>query len=343
MLAKWTRAISTGALLLLAVLVIAVCSSPSQPERFAEMEPALTETVTPDQGPGGEPATEEREGGFRDPEPMATAEPTATPAPTATLSSCAVGMRIARGSGCLMPWPNGRFEVDEGGQGHFFRDFTARKRPYSDDSVIEATSEVMGGGGYVVMDLRAHAELDGTWTIDAVNAIALLESSFYPEILFVDPTPTTTPIPAPSLEHCTAGLKVSRESGCLLPDMTLVDVSDPDDVVHVHLNYEGYRFEVDSAGQGQYYARTWPRPDDPFRRYLRFVRAQSIHLFLAFDVHHRESQGVRNEYLVTILRAHPGLNGAWTVDAVWEGMGSELSLRAGHDSPEGVRTIQFGY
>ena len=81
MLAKWTRAISTGALLPLAVLVIAVCSSPPQPERFAEMEPALTETVTPDQGPGGEPVTEELEGEFLDPEPMASAEPTATPAP----------------------------------------------------------------------------------------------------------------------------------------------------------------------------------------------------------------------------------------------------------------------
>ena len=234
-----------------------------------------------------------------------------------------------------MPRSNERFEVDEGGQGHFY-DIT-------DDSVIEAISEVMGAGTQLVMNLRAHAEPDGTWTVDAVNAIDPARSSFFPKISSVDPTPTTTPIPDPSLEPCTSGLEISRESGCLLPDVTLVDGSDPDDVVYVHLNYEGYRFEVDAAGRGQFYARTWPRPDDPFRRHLRFASDRSIHLFLAFDVHDRESQGERNEYLITILRAHPGLDGTWTVDSVWEGMGAELSLRAGHDSPEGVRVIQFGY
>ena len=74
---------------------------------------------------------------------------------------------------------------------------------------------------------------------------------------------------------------------------------------------------------------------------LRAIR--SIHLFLVFDVHDRESQGERNEYLITILRAHPGLDGTWTVDSGWKGMGAELSLRAGHDGPEGVRVIRFGY
>ena len=77
MLAKWTRAISTGALLLLAFLVIAVCSPPPQPEPPTEVKPASTETVTQDQGKDSEPDSGQRESEFVDPKPMASGEPTA--------------------------------------------------------------------------------------------------------------------------------------------------------------------------------------------------------------------------------------------------------------------------
>ena len=63
------------------ILEIESDSSPPEPEPSTEVEPALTETITPDHGLEGEPNSEQRESEFVDLEPAANGDPTATPAP----------------------------------------------------------------------------------------------------------------------------------------------------------------------------------------------------------------------------------------------------------------------
>ena len=74
-LANWTRANKKGALLPLVVLVIAVCSSPPEPEPSTKVEPTLMETVASDKGLDGEPDSEQRESELVGPEPMITSAP----------------------------------------------------------------------------------------------------------------------------------------------------------------------------------------------------------------------------------------------------------------------------
>ena len=67
-----------GALLTLAVLMIAVCSSPPEHEPSTEVEPALTETITSHEG--SDSVLKGGKGEFVDREANSTADPTAAPA-----------------------------------------------------------------------------------------------------------------------------------------------------------------------------------------------------------------------------------------------------------------------